>query len=218
MTESLFSPESAPNWWLKFIRSPKRCHAVSGSIACALIALTTWMYLKGDSIFQDDTHSSFKIAESVRLVSESSDLQTQHQKELMFAERNEREVAGIREWLPTKVDWKESKQAIKQLGKASGVQLFSVERKADHTGYRVNVISAKCEMNGTYEQICQFIHSLTNATTPIWCDSIDLKRNESVSEPGEAIRCDAMLTLRLPYVGVDTAADKLYHGENVDVY
>ena len=203
------------NWLMSFFSTPRRCHIVGGVIACSLIVASGWMSAKGREVFRDRKHSQYKIAESAQLISQASNLRSEHELELKLSKRYETELAEIKQWLPESVDWKTSKQTFKELAEKSGVQMLSVERKSSHLGSRVHVLSAKCEVNGTYTQVCKFIHSLTSLSKPVWCDSVQLKRNERVSEPGEAIRCDATLTLRMPFVGDDTTAEKLFHGEPV---
>lgn len=200
---------------MNLFSTPSRCHVVGGVIACSLIVASVWMSAKGREVFRDRKHSQYKITESTQLISQASSLRSEHELELNLSKRYETELAEIRQWLPESVDWKTSKQTIKELAEKSGAQILSVERKSSHLGSRVHVLSAKCEMNGTYSQICKFIHSLTESSEPVWCDSVQLKRNERVSKPGEAIRCDATLTLRMPFVGDNTAAEKLFHGEPV---
>lgn len=182
--------------------TPMRCQVCSVSIALVIIGCMVAVVQNKLWFAKDLVHSSEQVEDSIKLVSESQHWRDKYAGLVSVSRETNDRLAEVRRWLPEEIDWLEAEDGIRIVAIKCNVQV-TVDRKGDpHVGKRVGIVQANCIVNGSYEDVCQFLHELPNLERPIWCSSIRVIR--------ESTGCIATLKLRMPYAAKDTVAEKLF--------
>ncbi|QDT10006.1 hypothetical protein [Planctomycetes bacterium K23_9] len=190
-----------------FSQSVVGCHVMSACVAACLAIATAWVWQNSYWFAGDKLHSQEQIHDAIELISQSAEIRQQHAAAKLETAARSDDAAEIRHWLPLSVDWDKQKRFLVQLAQQTDVELVDVEKKQVHVGMRVGTVTSTCQINGTFDQICQFLSQLPRASTPIWCDGVKLKRSrEKANQPN---RCQATLSLRSPFTGQKTIAEKI---------
>lgn len=182
--------------------TPMRCQVFSASIALVIIGCMVAVVQNKLWFAKDSVHSSEQVEDSIKLVSESKQWRDKYAELVSFSRQTSGRITEVRRWLPKEIDWREAEDRIRTVAIKCNVQV-TVDRKGDsRRGKRVGIVPANCIVNGSYEDVCQFLHELPNLERPIWCSSIRIIR--------ESTGCIATLKLRMPYAAKDTVAEKLF--------
>ncbi|WP_182870377.1 hypothetical protein [Stieleria mannarensis] len=208
---------------VRWLNTPLRCHLVCGIIAVGLVAVTCLLWLRPESLAADRTHQPQEIAEAIELISNRNQFRNQFRHAQQQREQNRLRVDRIADWLPENRSWEDVRSVLQDVAADSGVQLVTMDRGTTHGGIRVAVLDTECEIQGTYGNVCKFLHQIVTAELPIWCDEIQVVRADGSNRPAEAsggdqppVRCLATLSLRVPYAGKATTAAKLLRQRSDD--
>ena len=123
-----------------------------------------------------------------------------------------RDAETIRTWLPTQRDWIETRTSLQELADSCDLRIAALEQGNKHFGKRVSVFELRCELIGNYVDVCHFLQRLSELAEPIWCDEARLLRNEDDDRLRDQNigECVASLSLRAPFAGKGSAAEKLF--------
>ncbi|QEF99694.1 hypothetical protein Mal15_37600 [Stieleria maiorica] len=206
-----------------WLNTPLRCHVVCGISAFALVASSCLLWLRPELLAADRTHQPQEIAQAIELISNRNQFRNQYRQAQQQREENQSRVDRIAGWLPESRSWEDVRSVLQDLATDCDVQLVTMDRGTTHGGIRVAVLDTECEIQGTYGNVCEFLHRIVAAELPIWCDEIQVVRAEGAKRPAEAsrgnhppVRCLATLSLRVPYAGKATTAAKLLQRRSDD--
>jgi hypothetical protein len=121
-------------------------------------------------------------------------------------------AASIADWLPTSVDWPNVENDIRLMGQSASLKVLSIKKGDRYVGTRVGVLSARCDVKGSYASLCRFLSGLSHRSLPMACSEIELQRTSETAEGDNAHptpHCRATLSLRIPYAASGTAAGRL---------
>ncbi|TWT93977.1 hypothetical protein [Stieleria varia] len=211
----LFAPI---DWQTKLFGSPRRCHIIGGSLSLLLMVAVTWSYLHPQSMTSEGEFSREQIDEAIQLISQS-DLWRQRETDAK-TERDDLDarVNVIKNWLPQEQKWNPVRAFLLKTATDKQLHVLSLRRDQEFTGSRVAVLKVILEVHGRYENVCHLLHTLSTQQQPFWCDEIDLvrdKQNSGVDPTAprelsdDAVECSATISIRVPFVGQQTAAEKL---------
>ena len=205
-----------PSPHLRWVSTPLRCHVVCGIIATGLIAVASSIWIYPETLAADQSHSPQQIADAIELISSRNRLQNQFNRADERRRLNQQRVDQIAAWLPQHRSWENVRSSLQNEAAACDVQLIALDRGRPHTGKRIAVLDADCEIRGSYPDVCRFLQRIVTADLPIWCDEIRLVRADTddrlaATHAGNPppVRCLATVSLRIPSVGKDTTAAKL---------
>ena len=205
----------------KLFATAIRCHCFAVIASTLMASLIGWIWVNQEWFAADPYQTTEKIEHARMLISESDQWTKRFNESRQLAMKNAKRTGEIRAWLPKSIDWEVSSATIEELASRNELQLILLERDDDASGSRVSVAQANCMLSGSFEHICQFLDALPKMSHPIWCDSLQLALDQNQAALPNADsqiqadevysrRCTATLTLRLPFAGKNTAAEKLF--------
>ena len=202
-------------WQQAFFGTPFRCH-VGGVLACSSLVVINALVWLDPNRFSDPKHTREQLEESIRLVASRDSLQTRFEAAEKVNALRHAEIEAVTEWLPAETSWSEMRRSIQLLAAECDVEVVGLDAGNEHLGSRVGVLDTHCEIQGRYHDICRFLHRLASQERPVWCDEARLVRPDRnltvervLETPDEDAGCTATLSLRMPFAGTGTAADRL---------
>lgn len=211
------SRSAASSFPLRLLCTPLRSHLASGLAAIVLIAVIAWIWCHPQTLATDHSHTQEQIDDAINLISSRERLQNRFNEATTKQNEFHQRMDAIAGWLPEKRSWESVRQSLQAVAASADVQLIGLDRGASHHGTRVAVIDARCEIQGSYPGICEFMQQLVMMEAPIWCDEVRIVRGDEnelldrdkANESDGSVLCLATLSLRAPFAGSETAAGKL---------
>lgn len=197
-----------------------RCHVIGCVTAVVLILGTAWIWSwnsnHADSIEYEGTVVDLNDAAALLENAEQwRQLYTVNYRQSRVVDDRSQSIAS---WLPTSVDWTKTENDIRLIADSTGLSILAIQSGDVHVGTRVGVVSSSCEVQGSYQALCRFLHELACRTQPIACSEIRL--NRLVGEDDELANgtpsCNVTLSLRIPFAAAGTAAEQLLQPEASD--
>ena len=203
-------------WLRRLLCTPLRCHVVGSVLALTLVALTSWIWIHPETLSADHRHTPKQIEDAISLISSSDRLQNRFKDAADQRNLHEDRIEEIATWLPAERSWDNVRSTLQSLSASSNVQMIALDRGNIHLGARIAVLDTRCEVQGSFPNVCDFLQRIVDQDLPIWCDEIRMVRGESTNRyedrrggGGHSIPCLATLSLRVPFAGEDTTAAKL---------
>lgn len=192
-----------------------RCHALGATVSIGLILASTWVWSWGHRPFSTvmcgdeeiDLGDALTLIENADTWRELYNINDQKQQSLGAR------TSAISQWLPDVAEFQTLEQALLDLGEETGLHVFSIQQGSRQVGTRVAVLPLTCEIQGSYEALCHFLHRLPSLEQPIACNEIKLQRSkresmeEDLSFGDQPLR--ASLSLRAPFAAPETTSWKL---------
>ena len=203
---------SRVTWLAERLATSTRCHVLGMAVSTILVLAIGWLWTDPAIFVSDPNHSEAELNESIQLISSSSALRNQYLAAKRTREESEAVIDAVRLWLPTERDWTTLRAAIQMLAGECDLQVIALERGNEHFGSRVSVLDVHCELEGNYIDLCKFLEKLPKMQQPIWSDEIRIQREDDQlqSSPSDRAQlCVAVLSLRAPFAGKGSAAQKL---------
>jgi hypothetical protein len=205
-------------WWTRITASVPRCHLLGAMTAVVLLACIAWVgsrsRLDPKSIQYGDT--LVDLADAATLIDNADRWRQLYTVNYRRSQTIDSHAASIADWLPMFVDWPAAERDIRSLGQSASLKVLSIEKGNRYVGTRVGVLSARCDVQGTYASVCRFLSGLSSRELPIACNQIELHRINAMAEGNldhPTPLCRATLSLRIPYAADGTAAARLFTSE-----
>ena len=190
-----------------------KCHLLGGVVSLVLLLgtiavrsfsvdSTVPLIISGEQVEEEDAYSLCALAAHYRseyLNVEATNEVLQDRKRL------------IAEWLRNDIDPLSEQERISESAQQHQVELVSLKPGEIYTGSRIAVWSVKCEVRGSYIDMCRWIHAMTLSERPIMCRAIDLRRirHDDSAGTAEGPACSASVELRIPFRGEGTVAAQI---------
>jgi len=210
-----FSKLAIGNKISAMVSTVPRCHAAGATISIGLILASTWVWAWGHRPVSTAMcgDEEIDLGEAKALIENADTWRKLDAINDRKQERLKARTAGISQWLPEVVEFQSMEQALLDLGEETGLHVFSIQQGKRQVGSRVAVLPMTCEIKGSYDAMCHFLHRLSTLEQPIACSEIKLQRarHESADEDLAVVDqpCRASLSLRAPYAAPDTTSWKL---------
>lgn len=196
--------------------TPLKCHAIGVTLAVVLLGINTWVWFHPSSLAPQSAHTETEIDEAIQLITNRDEIRTR----FALAEQEHKSqldaIHEIENWLPESRNWSEVRAIIQALCAESEVQLVAIEQGSQHVGQRVAVLETRCEIQGTYVDLCSFLQKLPQIDLPLWCDEVRVVRSDEAAsleapqgDPNRETLCLATVSIRVPFAGKGTTAEKL---------
>ena len=219
----------------KAFGSVLQCHLISIVGVAIICTMIGWVWMKQEFFSFDERHS----AEELHRVNQLLDQSEHWQQQLRVQQETKLEIAtklrAIHEWLPRSIDWMSSSKDLRAAAEDHSLKIVLLEHDSDESTARVMKANVNCVVQGEFQDICRFLHSLSEREHPVWCASLHLVQ---VSEEGGPLQVDvdgtqdqvadvaktaeeadkpkwvtASMNLCLPFAGGTSAAAKLFASE-----
>ena len=191
-----------------------RCHLIGSITAAALILCIAWVW----SISRIEVATiqyngrDIDLRDAAALIENADQWRRLYTVNYQQSQGLDQRAESIALWLPRSVDWATTQHDIRSIGETAGISILSIKPGERHVGTRVGVVSASCDVHGTYASLCRFLSELSNRPQPIACSEIQLERtvHAAANHVDDATpRCRATLSLRIPFAAAGTPAQRL---------
>ncbi len=192
-----------------------RCHVLGATVSLALVVLIVWIgsQRRTDAATITQGETEIDINQAAALIQNADQWRQLYTENYRKSQAVAARIETIRQWLPQSVDWTTVEADIQSIGEANDLTITALKRGGDYKGKRVGVVSAKCDVTGSFASLARFLNGLTQRTQPIACSEIVLRRDpttkNNVDNPNASI-CSVTLSLRIPYAAADTPAGELF--------
>lgn len=211
----------SPASWLAQRSMPMLwCHIAGATVSVVIVAAITYVRSPVNVIAALVTSDEvvIDIEDAAQLIAEADHWHQRYTTVYRESKVIDARVASIRDWLPQQPDPDATHATIQSIAETNGIKLIEFSPQATHVGQRVGVVAATCRLDGSFADLCRFLHALCDGNSGIACNEIVVDR--ATVEPGQAVSgtspCAAVVSLRIPFAADTTTAARLISQGNSD--
>ncbi len=188
-------------------------HVTGAMISIAILAAIAYVWSQRGAMVSRFTAGEvvIDIEDASQLIANADHWRQQYSTAFRESEAIDARVASIRKWLPQQPDLDATQSIVRSLAETHGISLIAFEPQGTHIGQRVGVVTANCHLDGSFANVCRFLHAASSRETGIACDRVVLERVPP--QPGVEVSglspCAAIVSLRIPFAADNTSAAKL---------
>ncbi|MFK8111801.1 MAG: hypothetical protein AB8B91_06350 [Rubripirellula sp.] len=208
-----FSNPRIPRLLVGLTATSMRCHVLGATLTTLLILATAWVWSWNYSMNDADSSGVTELSDAISLINDAEQWRQQYTENYEHSGLIDARVASIGNWLPRQLEWSEMEAAVRSSIKQSGLQMRSIQQGKRHVGLRVGVITARCEVEGSYESLCRFLNDISTEKYTIHCSELAVARAEANKDQPSMSHCQGSITLRMPFAASTSTAGKLLPSE-----
>jgi hypothetical protein len=204
---------SPASWFAQRSVSMLWCHIAGTTISIVILAAIAYVWSQRNEMVAQVTAGEvvIDIDDAAHLIAEADSWRQQYTTAFRESEAIDARVASIRDWLPKKPDLDATHATVRSIAETNGITLIEFSPQGTHVGQRVGVVAATCRLDGSFADLCRFLHAICGENSGIACDKIVLDRVNV--GPGEDVSgmspCAAVVSLRVPFAADATTAARL---------
>lgn len=213
-------PRSPASWLAQRSMPMLWCHIAGATLSVVIVAAITYVGSQENVMAAQVTADEvvIDIEDAAQLIAEADHWRQQYTTVFRESEVIDARVAAIRDWLPQQPDPDSTHATVRSIAEANGITLIEFSPQGTHVGQRVGAVAASCRLDGSFADLCRFLHALCDGHSGIACDQIVLDR--ATVGPGQDVSgtspCAAVVSLRIPFAADTTTAARLITQGNSD--
>lgn len=178
----------------------KTVHILCAVICATLACSTLWLSNQPNEVLQSDMELPLRVEEAEGLVANATQWTREWKQEKAGEVSLQRAAAKAISWIPRQLDWQRTMGDLQALAVGCDLLLVEIRPGEEFDGSRVAIRTAMCQVEGTYEAICQFLDGLVKLEHPVWASELTMQNNAK----GEPLA--VVIHLRIPMAGTRTAS------------
>ncbi len=146
------------------------CMLVCGSLALG----SYWLVKQPNELSPTELDLPLPIEEAERLVANAKMWSEELAQVQALNAKLRNDAVAVIAWVPLQFDWQRTMKDVQSLAESRDLILVEIRPGDEFDGSRVAIHTATCQLEGTYESVCQFLDGLAKLEYPIWASELSL--------------------------------------------